>query len=62
VHALRPGPELGHRQSRHRGRALVQHRDLLLGGEAAKEVIGSLAEREGRIVVANRFDCYLSQP
>jgi hypothetical protein len=34
----------------------VQHRDLLLGGEAAEEVIGPLTERDGRIAEANRFD------
>jgi hypothetical protein len=39
----------------------VQHRDLLLGGEAAEEVIGSLAERQSRVAVANRFDGYPSQ-
>jgi hypothetical protein len=35
----------------------VQHRDLLLGGEPAQEVVGALTERQSRITVANRFDC-----
>jgi hypothetical protein len=34
----------------------VQHRDLLRGGQAAKQVIGPVSERESRIPVANRFD------
>jgi hypothetical protein len=34
----------------------VQHRDPLVGGEAAQEVIGPFPEREGRIAEANRFD------
>jgi hypothetical protein len=56
VHALHAGPELGEPEARDGGGALVQHRDLLLGGQPAEEVVGALTERQGRLTVANRFD------
>ena len=56
VHALHAGAELREPKTRDRGRALVQHRDLLPGGQPAQQVVGALTERKGRITVANRFD------